>query len=332
VRAAKVAFNVGAIVQSRVYSVNCSFLLSQCMPRINYRTDDLRALLALNQTLSFVRGAELLHITQSAFSRRIAQLEAALQASLVERSTRRVALSPLGLELVREVGPLLASLDESLEEAGRRARGESGRIVVACLTTVAYALLPPVLEIFRQQYPQVRLQLRDDTGRRVTASVLQREAEFGISVLTHPVADLHCEHLADDAYVIAFRPGHPLADFDQVEWAMLAAWHPIALRSTSANRQQIDEALAAAGIASPWFDEVEHLSSMLGLLRSGTTIGVLPRLALDPIGEELQTRPLVSPAIVRRIGLIRREDAKLSQPSQALWTLLAEALRRFGHK
>lgn len=300
------------------------------MPRINYRTDDLRALMALHQTLSFVRGAELLHITQSAFSRRIAQLEAALQASLVERSTRRVALSPAGLELVREVGPLLAGLDQSLDEAGRRARGESGRIVVACLTTVAYALLPPVLETFRQQYPQVRLQLRDDTGRRVTASVLQREAEFGISVLSNPVADLYAEHLVDDPYVIAFRPGHPLAEHGEVDWATLAAWHPIALRSTSANRQQIDEALAAVGIASPWFDEVEHLSSMLGLLRNGTTIGVLPRLALDAGGGELETRPLVKPTIVRRIGLIRREGARLSLPAQALWNLLANALQRFG--
>jgi len=298
------------------------------MPRINYRTDDLRALLALHRTASFVRGAELLHITQSAFSRRIAQLEAALDASLVERSTRRVALSPLGLELVREAGPLLAGLDEALEETGRRARGEAGRIVVACLTTVAYALLPPVLEEFRALYPQVRLQLRDDTGQRVTASVLQREAEFGISVLGSPVNGLQVEHVADDPYVIAFRPGHPLEAMHRVGWAALAPWHPVALRSTSANRQQIDEALAAAGIAAPWFDEVEHLSSMLGLLRSGAAIGVLPRLALDAGGDELQTRPLVAPAIVRRIGLIRRQDAELSRPAQTLWTLLAAALRQ----
>lgn len=298
------------------------------MARINYRVEDLRALLALHRTNSFLRGAELLHITQSAFSRRIAQLESAVGGSLVERSTRRVALSALGLDLVREAGPLLAGLDEALEEAVRCARGEGGRIVVACLTTVAYAMLPPVLEEFRALYPQVRLQLRDDTGQRVTASVLQREAEFGISVLGSPASGLTHEHVADDPYVIAFNPGHPLGACEQVEWAELASWRPVALRSTSANRQQIDEALAAAGIATPWFDEVEHLSSMLGLLHGGVAIGVLPRLALDAGGDTLQTRPLVHPSIVRRIGLIRRHDAELSRPAQALWSLLSSALRR----
>lgn len=294
---------------------------------MNYRMDDLRALIALHQTLSFARAAERLHITQSAFSRRISQLEDTLEGRLVERSTRRVVLSPLGLELVSRSAPLLAGLDDCLEDARRQARGEVGRVVVACLTTVAHALLPPALVQFRRQFPDVRLQLRDDTGKRVTASVLQHEAEFGISVLTEPVAGLHEEHVADDPYVVAFSPGHPLEASDCVPWSALAAWRPVALRSTSANRQQIDETLAAAGIAPPWFDEVEHLSSMLGLLRSDGAVGVLPRLALRAAGAGLSTRPLVAPAIGRRIGMIRRQGAVLGRPAQVLWTLLADALK-----
>ncbi len=300
------------------------------MARINYRTEDLRALLALSQTLSFVKGAALLHITQSAFSRRISQLESALGASLVERSTRNVAFTALGLEVVRDAAPLLAALDEAMLEVGRRSRGESGRIAISCLTTVAYTLLPSVLEQFRALYPNVRLQLLDDTGRRVTASVLQREAEFGISVLGASIAGLYADHVADDPYVIAFSPGHELQKQREVQWSELAPWHPVALRSTSANRQQIDDALSAAGIAPPWFDEVEHLSSMLGLLRGSAVIGVLPKLALAAGASELQTRRLVKPSIVRRIGLIRRQDSQLSAPAQTLWDLLASALKQVG--
>ena len=58
-------------------------MYDQCMSRINYRIDDLRALLALEQHLSFVRAAETLHITQSAFSRRIAQLEGVVGRTLL---------------------------------------------------------------------------------------------------------------------------------------------------------------------------------------------------------------------------------------------------------
>ncbi|BEU98429.1 LysR family transcriptional regulator [Acidovorax sp. DW039] len=293
------------------------------MPSINYRLDDLRALLALHGSGSFVRAAEQLHITQPAFSRRIAQLEAALGGALVERTTRKVAMTTLGLDLVRNAGPLLEQLDETLAETARCARGESGRLSVACLTTVAYALLPPIMRAFQQRYPQLRLHLRDDTGQRVVQAVLQREAEFGVGVLNNLPPDIISQHCADDPYVIAFAPGHPLERMRKVPWRTLSAHRVVALRSTSANRQQIDAALTEAGVTPPWFDEVEHLSSMLGLLRGGVGIGVLPRWALHSAdATELRTRPLVEPAIVRPIGLLRRRDALLSQPAQVLWQLL----------
>lgn len=297
------------------------------MPSINYRADDLRALLALHATGSFVRAASQLHITQPAFSRRIAQLESALGGPLVERTTRKVAMTSLGIDLVRKAGPLLEQLDDTLAEAARCARGESGRLTVACLTTVAYALLPPVLKIFQRQYPQLRLHLRDDTGQRVAQAVLAREAEFGIGVLSGLPPGLATEHCSDDPYVIAFAPGHPLERLQRVPWRALEDLRVIALRSTSANRQQIDAALAQAGIVPPWFDEVEHLSSMLGLLRGGVGIGVLPRLALHSADmAELRTRPLHEPAIVRPIGMIRRQDALLGKPAQALWDLMRRQL------
>ena len=270
------------------------------MSRINYRADDLRALLALQRTRSFVRGAELLNITQSAFSRRIAQLETAVGASLVERTTRNVALSALGLDLVREAGPLLGGLDEALKEASRRARGESGRIVVACLTTAAYALLPSALDVFRRSYPNVRLHLLDATAKGVKDSVVQGQAEFGLAVIAGTTEGLHAEHITDDGYVVAFQPSHPLARQKEVKWSTVQAWRPVALRTTST--QQIDDDLAAAGIAPPWFDEVAHFASLLGLLRSGSTVGVVPRLALHHDIGDLVVRPLVQPSIGRQIG------------------------------
>jgi len=65
------------------------------------------------------------------------------------------------------------------------------------------------------------------------------------------------------------------------------------------------------------------------LLRGGVGIGVLPRLALHSgAAADLLTRPLHSPAIVRRIGLIRRQDAVLSQPARDLWGMLKAQLKR----
>ena len=199
------------------------------MLRINYRIDDLRALLALQQHGSFVRAAETLFITQSAFSRRIAQLEEAVGARLVERTSRKVALSALGQSLVKQAQNVLPLLDQSMEDAYRQARGESGRITLSCLTTVAYSRLPTVLGQFRQTYPNVRLHVRDDTGQRVTQSVINREAEFGVTVVTENTADLVTERVAKDPFVLAVSPKHPLAKRKTVNWSDLANWKPVSL-------------------------------------------------------------------------------------------------------
>lgn len=296
------------------------------MNRINYRIDDLRALLALEQHGSFVRAAETLFITQSALSRRIAQLEKTVGARLVERTSRRVALSALGQSLARQALIVLPQLDQSVEDAYRQAHGESGRVTLACLTTVAYSRLPTVLGQFRQTYPNVRLHVRDDTGQRVTQSVINREAEFGVTVFNGNMADLVIQRVARDPFVVAVSPDHPLARKKTLNWRELANWKPVGLGRSSANRVLIDTELARAGIQLPWFDEVEHLSTMIGFLRNAHVVGVLPRMAMDARAPDLVMRPLTAPVLSREIALIRRPETELSQAAQKLWALLACSL------
>ncbi len=298
------------------------------MTRIHYRIDDLRALLAISAHGSFVRAAETLHITQSALSRRIAQLESVVGARLVERTSRRVALSPLGKALVQQTHVLLPKLDQSMEDAYRQAHGESGSVTVACLTTVAYSRLPHVLKPFRQAFPNVRLRVRDDTGQRVTQSVIDGEAEFGVTVFTENAADLVMQHVAHDPFVLAVAPDHPLARKRALHWSDLAPWKPVSLGRSSANRLLIDTELSRVGLHIPWFDEVEHLSTMIGFLRNAHAVGVLPRMALDARAPDLVMRPLKQPVLSRDIALIRRSETELSKPAQRLWDMLAQSFRR----
>lgn len=298
------------------------------MPSINYRFEDLRALVALQATGSFVRAAARLHITQPAFSRRIAQLEQAVGGPLVERTSRRVSMTTLGLELVRKSGALLDQLDDAVAEAGRCALGESGGLSVACLATLAYGMLPPVLSIFRQRYPAVRLHLHDDGGQRVVQAVQSRDAEFGVGALGGLPSDLVAEECTIEPYVVVFKAGHPLERMEHVPWEALLHHRIIGLRASSSNLHQINEDLAQAGITLPWFDEVEHLSTLLALLRGGAGAGVLPQFAVHPGGgDALLTRRLQAPAVTRSIGLIRRQDAVFAQPAQDLWRLIASQLR-----
>jgi DNA-binding transcriptional LysR family regulator len=295
---------------------------------MNYRLDDLRALAALHAHGSFFKAAQSQNITQSAFSRRILRLEDSLGGKLVERTTRKVALTALGLELVGKLAPLLQQLDASMRSAGAQAKGESGHIVVACLTTVAHTIFPMALRQFRKAHPNVRLHLRDDSNERVLQAVLAREAELGVCAMAQYSPEIHAEFCVEDPYVIAFPARHQLAKKKAVAWASLADYRVVGMRATNSNRQLIDAALREAGIPPPWFDEVEYLSSLMGLLQEGSTVGVLPSLAI-PLSQavKLQSRPLVQPQIKRKISLIRRADSKLTRAGQAFWDAVRAALQ-----
>ncbi|HEY0295556.1 MAG TPA: LysR family transcriptional regulator [Bordetella sp.] len=291
------------------------------MQRINYPLSELRALVALHQTSSFIKAAQWQNITQSAFSRRIARLEEAVGGLLVERSTRHVALTALGRELVGRIGPLLEQLDDAMTVTGSKARGESGHIVVAVLISASHTIIPPALQRLRADYPGVGLHLRDDTNERVLQAVLSREAEFGVCAMAGYPPEITEQFCVEDAYVVAFPPRHPLAGRrESVSWRELQGLRVVGMSASNSNRQLIDQGLAAVGIAPPWVDEVEYLSSMLGLLQDGGAVGVLPGLAvgLSQAGK-LRVLPLVAPRIGRRISLIRRADSSLSVVAAAFW-------------
>ena len=132
--------------------------------------------------------------------------------------------------------------------------------------------------------------------------------------------------VACDPFVLAVSPEHPLARHKSLTWQALAQWKPVSLGRSSANRTLIDAALMREGIAPPWFDEVEHLSTMIGFLRNAQVVGVLPRMALDARAADLVTLPLTQPVLSRDIALIRRTETELSKAAQVLWDMLADNL------
>lgn len=286
---------------------------------------DLRAFCELMNTRSFTRTADVLAISPSALSRRIAKLEEGLGGRLVERTTRTMVPTALGLALYARLAPLVTSLDECLSQTAATARGDQGQVTVACITTAAFSLFPSALARFRERHPDVRVDLRDDTGARVRDAVKRRDAEFGVTILWEAEPELSCTYLGDDPYVLGCAPDHPLAARTSVSWQELSRLRVLALRPSSANRQQIDAELALAGIEQPWFDEVEHLSSMIGFLEHGQALAVLPRMALATTSK-VSAVALSGPTIVRKLYLIRRADVSLSVAAQTLWNELRRAV------
>lgn len=298
------------------------------MARISYDIPDLRALGELARTGGFNRAADVLAITPSALSRRIAKLEAAVGGDLAMRSTRAMALTPLGERLLARAAPLLAALDDSVQEASRIASGLEGQVVLGCVSSIAYSLLPEAVARFRIRHPDVRVSLRDAEGPQVIAALMNQEVEFAVTTLLDKPVDLTVDLIASDPFVAVCSPEHAIAKQGRITLASLATQRLVGFRASSATRRQLDDALASRNLELPWFDEVDQLSTLVGYLRSGHFVGVVPRLLARYL-QNVTSVPVTGLKTERRIYLARRRHSSLSVPAQALWhavsTISAEA-------
>jgi len=291
--------------------------------RINCEILDLRAFLAVVELESFNRAADALHLSQPALSRRIQKLESSIGAALLERTTRHVSPTALGLELMPLVRRMLEEFDGSLFAARDRGPRRNELVTIACLPTAAFYFLPTVIKQFNRDYPDIRFRILDLTATEGLQAVLRGEVEFGINFMGTTDPDLIFDRIAEDPFVLAIRRDHPLAEKDEVRWEDLLPYRLITVHRSSGNRTMLDATLARANIELQWSYEVTHLSTSLGLVEAGLGISVLPRTATP--GQDhpfIVTRPLLNPQISRTIGVVRRRGATLSPAAEHFRSML----------
>jgi DNA-binding transcriptional LysR family regulator len=303
---------------------------------INFEALDLRAFVAVVDLEGFHRAAEALNLSQPALSRRIQRLEAAVGAALLERTTRRVALTTVGREFLPLVRRMLDEFDSSLFAMRDVGRERRGLISLACVPTAAFYFLPSVIARFNEQYPNIRFRILDLSANEGLESVARGEVEFGINLLGASDPELTFEPLIEDPFVLACRRDHPLAQRRSLSWSDREGQPLVAVSRTSGNRILLDAALVRTGVSLSWSYEVTHLSTSLGLVEAGLGISVLPQLA-TPQAEHpiIVTRPIGNPEVSRTIGVVRRRGGRLAPAAERFlemllgtWKSSAEAERR----
>ncbi len=299
--------------------------------RINFEILDLRAFLAVMETGSFNKAAELLHISQPALSRRIKQLEESIGAPLLERTTRRVSPTTVGRNLQPMLTRLIDELETSILATRETGRLQRGQVTIACVPTAAFYFLPRVIRRFHELHPLIPDPILDLSASEGLRSVANGESEFGVSMLGSSDPELTFTPLMEDPFVLACNREHPLASATKLRWADLAEHLLIGVSRHSGNRAILDNALANLGLHLNWFYEVNHLSTSLGLVEAGVGISVLPRLA-TPRGEHptIVTKPIHDPTVVRTMGIVERRNGRLSPAALKFRDILRENWARDG--
>jgi DNA-binding transcriptional LysR family regulator len=288
----------------------------------------LEAFVAIAEEGRFQRAADRLHITQTALTRRLQNLESLLDVKLVERTTRSVALTRIGRDFLPQARRLLADLASALTEIRTTGEAQRGDVAIACVPTVGVQYLPHVIREYAARHPQNRIQILDHASSGVAEAVLRREAEFGIHIGGPHHPELASVPLLRDRVVMICRDDHPFAARRSLRWRELAAEPLIFAGHASGNRPLLDAALAERGIAVHAHYEVQRSSTALGLVAEGVAPAIVPSLAIQPGSyPRLKVVRLTDPVVARTLVLVTRKRGHLSPAAQALYDLIRRRAR-----
>ncbi|THU03725.1 LysR family transcriptional regulator [Lampropedia puyangensis] len=291
---------------------------------MNFDLGDLRAFVAIADLGSFRAASEQLHLSQPALSRRISKLEEALGVRLLERTTRRVELSALGVNFVTRARHVLFEAENALLGLADQTDRIYGQVSVACVPSAVETILAKVVGPFHAKYPRMRLRILDQSAPDVLTAVMRAEADFGVSYLGLQDADLDFSPLAKESYVMACLPQHPLAKRKHVTWSEMAEHDCVVLAAGSGNRLLIDKELADAGVVLRRIScEALHVPALISLVKAGVGVGAIPRFALHHGHNEPLIRiPLRQPTIQRTIGIVTRRGRRLRPAAEAFLEML----------
>jgi DNA-binding transcriptional LysR family regulator len=282
-----------------------------------------QAFVAIADYGSFQKAAAAVHITQTALTRRLQNIESSLGVKLLDRTTRSVTLTPVGRDFLPQVRRMLADLSTALVEVREGGKAQRGDVSIACVPTVGVQFLPRIIEHYSAQYPNNRIKILDHASSGVADAVLRREAEFGINIAGPHQAELDSIPLLRDRFVLICRDDHPLASLTRLSWKRLQAHRLIFAGMGSSNRPLLDAALGNEALSLRSFYEVQRSSTAVGLVAAGVAAAVVPRLAIQKGAyPNLRILALTNPVVSRTLVLVSRKKAYLSPAAQALYDMI----------
>lgn len=178
----------------------------------------LRCFLTVAETLHFGEAAHRLDMLPSALGRNIRLLEEALGTRLFTRSTRRVALTENGILLREEARKLLAHADAIMLQFRQNPRRAQPLLRVGTIDSAAIGLLPGLLKLFRQRYPEVEIQLYEDKTVHLLPKLKSGRLDL-VFIRPPSLLDPQFERLflCHEPGILALPSSHPFADRDAIE-------------------------------------------------------------------------------------------------------------------
>ena len=243
----------------------------------------LRCFVMVAEELHFGKAAKRLFMTQPPLSRQIQMLERSLGVTLLERSNKSVQLTVAGQHFLRDARHVLAYTEQAGTAARRLARGEAGHLHVGFTAVSGYSLIPGLLGHSAEQLPNVGFELHEMVSGAQTEALGASMIDVGFVRRAAPHLGFDSELIRSERLLVAMCNTHPLAQRKTVKMSELDR-QPFIMYSPDEGRYFYDcivGLFAMAGVAPQYQHYLGQTHSILGLVRAGLGIAIVPAAARE---------------------------------------------------
>jgi DNA-binding transcriptional LysR family regulator len=287
----------------------------------------LRYLVALAEEQHFTRAAAREHIAQPALSQQISRLEREVGLPLVERTTRKVAITDAGRALVARARRILAELEAASSELQALRGVHTGRVKVGTIHTMGPIDVSLALAIFHERHPGVDLTVREQSSDELAEMLRYDQIDLAFLSVTEPIESrgLGLHQLISEELVVILPPDHRLARRRRVRMAELKEEQFIAFRQGARLRELLELAGGQAGFEPQVGFESNESERIRRLVARRMGVAVLPRSDAAVAGSGVAVVTLTEPSLTRDITLAWRQGRRHS-PAAAEFLELAREL------
>jgi LysR family transcriptional regulator, transcription activator of glutamate synthase operon len=272
----------------------------------------------------FTRAAAELHVAQPALSQQIKRLENELGVPLLDRTSRRVALTAAGETLLERAQRALAEVEAAREELARLRGLEQGRVTMGSMQSLGPIDLPALIADFHERHPGIDVVLRESTTARMLRDVAADELDLAF-VTRRPEMDerLGFEPVFRERLVVIAAPDSRWASRRRVALTELAGEPFVFFAMGTGLRTAVEDAAAAAGIELHAAFETNELTRVRAFAARGLGVSVVPASTAHAPGPDVAVLSL-RPAMTREVGLVWRRERRLA-PAPAAFLEFARA-------
>lgn len=270
---------------------------------------DLSYLVAVADLRSFVQAAEQCCISQPTLSTQIKKLEDTLGVKVFERSNKKVIPTELGEKIVASARRILHEVEHIKELADNAQDPLAGNFRLGAFPTLSTYIFPDLVPMIKHTLPNLRLILIEEKTDQLISQLKQGAIDAALLALPIHEDTLETKTLFDDVFLLAVAPDNPLAQKATIEQADLYHHQMLLLEEGHCLRGQALQICQLNNIEEQQDVRATGLETLRQMVRAGTGITFMPKIAIHEPEDGICYIPFVKPAPTRTIGLVWRKTS-----------------------